>query len=130
PVQVVGGVIAVIVTLAFVLAFSGLLAIATRNPALPMLVGLVYFVLETFAANLGQWRELHLELLRGSLPIASVTALLADSLDPAHYGIGPPISDPSYVDRPLLLSFIVVAAWAGVFVVLADLLLRRADISD
>lgn len=130
PVQVVGATIAVLVSLGFVLAFAALLAVATRNPALPVLVGLVYFVLESYIANLSQWRELHFELVRGSLPFASVMALMADSMDPANYGIGAPNLDPNYVDRPFILSLVVVAAWAAVFAVSADQLFRRSDIRE
>ena len=122
--------IAVLLSLGFVLAFAAVLAIATRNPALPVLVGLVYFVLESYVANLGQWHELHLELVRGSLPFASVMALLADSMDPAHYGFGAPSFDPNHVDRPLILSLFTVAVWAAVFAVSADQLFRRSDIRE
>ncbi|MGH2463989.1 MAG: ABC transporter permease subunit [Candidatus Limnocylindrales bacterium] len=130
PIEVVGAAGSVVVSLLFVLSFAALLAVATRNPALPVLVGLLYFVIETFLGNLNQWRELNLDLVRGSLPFASVMGLLADASDPAHYGSGPQITDPNYVDRPLILSLLVVAGWAVILAVAADELFRRSDIRE
>ncbi len=129
PIQVAGAAVAGAIALGFALSFAALLAIATRNPALPLLISLIYFVLEGYVANLSQWRELHLELVARSLPFASVAALLGDSLDPAHYGIGAP-NGAGGVNSPLVLSLVIVAGWAILFAVISDALLRRSDIHE
>ncbi len=130
PIEVAGGLAASLVAIAFVLSFSALLAIATRNPALPFLVGIVYWIAEGIVGNFSQWRDLHLELVSGSLPIASVGYLLRDAVDPAKYGLGPTEVSSNVVDRPLLLSFAIVAGWAVLSFVLAAALLRRSDITE
>lgn len=129
-VEVAGGVAASLVALAFVLSFSALLAIATRNPALPFLVAIVYGIVEGAVGSLSQWRDLHLELVSGSLPIASVGYLLRDAIDPARYGLAQADIGPNVVDRPLLLSFAVVAGWAVLSFVVAAVLLRRSDVTE
>ena len=143
PVEVLGAIAAWVVALAFVLAMAALLAIVTRNPALPFLVAIVWFILESLVANLPPWRDLHLEQVAHSLPFSSVAALLADSLDPAHYGLavaggfglqGAGSVDPGVtagaVDRPLLFSFAVVIGWAILGLLAAATLIRRADILE
>lgn len=130
PIEVAGGLAACLVAIGFVLSLAALLAIATRNPALPFLIAIVYFIVEGIVANFSQWRDLHLELVSGSLPIASVGALLTDSINPARYGLVPIEVNPNVVDRPLLLSFAVVAGWAIAFFVLAAAVLRRSDIRE
>lgn len=144
PVEVLGAVAAWMVALAFVLTVAALIAVITRNPALPLLVAIVWFILEGLVANLPPWHDLHLDQVARSLPFSSVAALLADSLDPAHYGLavaggfglqGSGSVDPGLVatgavERPLLLSFVVVAGWAVLALLAAATLIRRADILE
>ncbi len=130
PIEVAGGLAASVVAIGFILAFSALLAIATRNPAAPLLIGMVYAIFEGIIGNFSQWRDLHLELVGGSLPIASVGYLLRDAIDPAKYGLAASAVGPNIVDRPLLLSFAVVAGWAVLFFALAAALIRRSDITE
>ena len=130
PIQIAGATTAVVVALGFVLALAALLAIVTRNPAVPFLIGLVYFILEGMVVNLGVWMNIHLDAVLDLLPVASVSALLRDSLDQTQYGIATADVTFGVVDRPLLLSVGVVVGWTLVFYLIADSLLRRADIVE
>jgi hypothetical protein len=129
PVVVVGRLAAVAVAMALVLGLMALLAVATRNPAMPILLVLLLFLAESLVANLPLWRSAHLELLAGSTPLNSIVGLLSGAADPTLYGIGTPADSEAAV-RPLWLSFGVTAAWAAAFAGVATAILRRADISE
>jgi hypothetical protein len=101
-----------------------------HNPALPILVLLLWFLFEGVIVSLPIWRSLHLELVANSLPLTSVVALVSGARDPVSYGLGPPPDDPGVVVRPLLLSFAVVAGWAVAFLGAAARILSRADIRE
>jgi hypothetical protein len=100
----------------------------TRGPSLPFLLVLVYVLVEGVVGGLAMWRDAGLQLVSGSLPFASVMALISGSTDPSRYGLA--AADPARFDRPLLLTFAVVAGWAVVFLVAAIVRLRRLDVRE
>jgi ABC-type transport system involved in multi-copper enzyme maturation permease subunit len=128
PVLLAGAVAAALVALAFWVALAALLAVVTRGPSLPFLLVLVYVLVEGVVGGLAMWRDAGLQLVSGSLPFASVMALISGSTDPSRYGLA--AADPARFDRPLLLTFAVVAGWAVVFLVAAIVRLRRLDVRE
>jgi ABC-type transport system involved in multi-copper enzyme maturation permease subunit len=128
PVVVAGAVAAALVSLAFWVALAALLAVVSRGPSLPFLLVLVYFLVEGVTGGLAIWRDAGLQLVSGSLPFASVMALISGSTDPSHYGLA--AADPSAFDRPLPVSFAVVAGWTALFFVAAIVRLRRIDVRE
>ena len=123
-----GAVAAAMVALAFWVALAALLAVVTRGPSLPFLLVLVYILVEGVVGGLAMWRDTGLQLVSGSLPFASVMALIAGSTDPSRYGLA--AADPAVFDRPLMVSFAVVAAWAVVFLVAAIVRHRGMDVRE
>lgn len=128
PVMIAGAFAAALVSLGFWVALATLLAVLSRGPSLPFLLALVYFLIEGVVGGLAIWREAGLELLSGSLPFASVIALISGSTDATRYGLATP--DPSAFDRPLPVSFAVVIGWAALFFLAAIVRLRRIDVRE
>jgi ABC-type transport system involved in multi-copper enzyme maturation permease subunit len=135
--QVIAGTMAALVLSAADFAALGvLLGVVTRGPALPLLIVLVDFIVEGMISGLPIVREAGLQLLAGSLPVLSVVNLVSRAQDPTAYGL--PVvptldgggTNALVADRPLDLSFVVVAAWTLAFVLLAQRQLRRADILE
>jgi len=128
PVAVLARLLALIV----VTGLAGLLAIVTRNGAVPLLLGMVYVIGESLIANLDVWRTVDgLRWLPRALPIQSVGSLLADTARSATGSQSDAtLVDPNSISFPLWLSFAVVAGWAVLIHVAADLALRRSDIRE
>jgi ABC-type transport system involved in multi-copper enzyme maturation permease subunit len=128
PVLLAGAVAAALVALAFWVALAALLVVVTRGPSLPFLLVLVYILVEGVVGGLAVWRDAGLQLVSGSLPFASVMALISGSTDPSRYGLV--AADPSAFDRPLPVSFAVVAGWATLLFLAAIVRLRRLDVRE
>lgn len=128
--MVVAAVVASALAAALLIAIGAFLAILTRGPALPLLVLLLDFLLESVVAANPVVQDGGLRQFAGSLPLNSLVLLFAGVGDPAAYGL-PPLASPSPTDgRPLALSFAVSAGWLVVFLLLTLWRVRRADIVE
>jgi ABC-type transport system involved in multi-copper enzyme maturation permease subunit len=125
-------VLARLLALVLIAGCAALLAIATRNGAFPLLVGMLYLIAETLVANLDTWRTIDaLRWVPRSLPLQSIGALLAETTRAARDGpVGTVPIDQNAVVFPLWLSFAVVAGWALVIHAAAQAIFRRSDIRE
>ena len=116
-----------ILVVVFVVAFSGLLTVVTRNPAMPLLFGLIYFILESYVSNSSLFRDESGPIwLARVFPLQSVSGLLGDTRQAITSA-----NDPSAaVGWPLWAGFLAVAAWSAILYFLADRIFRRADITE
>lgn len=125
-----GGLVAMALGSALLLVIGALLAVLTRGPALPMLILLLDFLVESLIANAGFVREAGLAQLAGSLPLMSLVNLFTVAQDPGAYGL-PPIMDPSpAADRPLALAIAVVVGWTLALAWLTVWRLGRTDVTE
>jgi ABC-2 type transport system permease protein len=131
PWQVLAGAVAAeALASVLILAIGAFLAVLTRGPALPMLLLLVGFLLESILSANPLVQQAGLKQAAGSLPLMSVVNLFEGAQDPAAYGLPATILPPPTADRPLALSVAVVVGWIVVFGWLAVWRLRRLDVTE
>ena len=111
----------------FVVAFAGLLTVITRNPAFPLLFGLIYFILESYVSNSSFFRDENGPIwLARAFPLQSVEGLLGDTARAITTG-----DDPSAAAGwPIWLGFVAVAAWSAILYLAMDRIFNRSDITD
>ena len=127
-------IVARLVVVAFVVALGSLLAVATRNPAFPLLFALVYFIAESYLANSSFFRDADGPTWAAHLlPFQSVAGLLGDTLRaiaPGDSQLGGQVDQFGATAWPVWLSFVVVGAWSAAFYAVADRVLGRSDITE
>jgi ABC-2 type transport system permease protein len=127
--------VARLLILAFVVALAALLTVVTRNPALPLLLVLIYFLFEGIVTSMPLFHDPSgLTWLPGLLPLKSVSDLLSDTLrtivplDPSV--VAGQLDQPGTVVFPLWLAFAVVAGWFGLLYLAADRFFQGSDIRE
>ena len=127
-----GTVAAIVLSGAALLAFGVLLTLLTRSGAVPLLLVLVWLFTESFLANLpiflvGQ----PLAGVPQAFLTVSVRTLVSDLAAASHAWAFASVSPPeAAIDLPLWVVALIVVAWLGLFVALADRRLRRMDIVE
>jgi ABC-2 family transporter protein len=127
-----GTVAAIVLGGAALLAFGVLLSLLTRSGALPLLLVLVWLFAESFIANL--------PIFLVGQPLAgvpqlfltvSVRSLVIQLAAASHAGAFGSVFPPdAAIDLPLWTVTLIVVAWLGLFIALADRRLRRMDIVE
>jgi hypothetical protein len=127
-----GSVAAIVLGGAALLAFGVLLTLLTRSGALPLLLVLVWLFAESFIANL--------PIFSVGQPLAGVPqffltvsarSLVSELAAASHaWAFGSVVPPEAAIDLPLWSVALIVVAWLGLFVALADRRLRRMDIVE
>jgi hypothetical protein len=127
-----GTIAAIVLSGAAILAFGVLVSLLTRSGALPLLFVLIWLFAESFVASLpifvvGQ----PLAGVPQAFLTVSVRTLVSDLAAASHaWAMGEVFPPAAAIDLPLWTVGLVVAAWLGLFVALADRRLRKMDIVE
>jgi hypothetical protein len=132
PAAAVATIAAIVLSGGAVLAFGVLVTLLTRSGAFPLLLVMIWLFAESFVASLpifvvGQ----PLAGVPEAFLTVSVRTLVSDLAGMSHaWAVGQVFPPAAAIDLPPWAVALVVVAWLGLFVALADRRLRRMDIVE